>query len=404
MPVFVREVALRHYRSISRCRVPLSSLTVLVGPNGSGKSSFLDALHFVTDALNTTLENALRDRGGIDSVRGRSGGRPTDFGIQLSLNLREGGSATYGFLVRAEKNRAFSVKHEECRVEGAPLRGPEPAHFVVERGRVLSIRPAVRTAVEPDRLFLTAVSASPEFRPVYDGLSRMGFYNLNPDRIRDLQNPDPGKRLARDGHNIASVLRELKRTTPAAKDTVSEYLRKIVPGVESVEPKTLGPKETLEFRQSHGDSRPWKFLAGEMSDGTLRALGVLVAVFHAEADAAQSVPLVGIEEPEVAIHPGAAEVLAEALLGASETVQILLTTHSPDFLDHKAFGPEHLRSVDLLEGSTIITSIDEAARSALRDRLYSAGELLRMGQIETNPEAFRTVARERDLFEAGPDG
>ncbi|MGH7150153.1 MAG: AAA family ATPase, partial [Planctomycetota bacterium] len=240
MPLFAREVALRRYRSISRCRVALSPLTVLVGPNGSGKSSFLDDLRLVSDALNTTLENALRDRGGIDSVRSRSGGHPTDFGIQVSLNLPEGASATYGFLVRAEKNRAFSVKHEECRVERPPLAGGESAHFVVEKGRVLSIRPAVRAAVEPDRLFLTAVSASSEFRSVYDGLSRMCFYNLSPDRIRDLQSPDPGRRLARDGRNVASVLRELRRANPAAKEAVSEYLRKIVPGVESVEPRTLG--------------------------------------------------------------------------------------------------------------------------------------------------------------------
>ncbi|MGH7150818.1 MAG: hypothetical protein ACREIU_08975 [Planctomycetota bacterium] len=85
-------------------------------------------------------------------------------------------------------------------------------------------------------------------------------------------------------------------------------------------------------------------------------------------------------------------------------MQILLTTHSPDFLDHKAFGPEHLRSVDFRDGATVITSVDEATRSALRDRLYSAGELLRMGRIETNPQEQRAVARERDLFGADPDG
>jgi len=40
----------------------VGQLTFLVGPNGSGKSNFLDALRLVADALNTTLEQALRER------------------------------------------------------------------------------------------------------------------------------------------------------------------------------------------------------------------------------------------------------------------------------------------------------------------------------------------------------
>lgn len=57
-----------------------------------------------------------------------------------------------------------------------------------------------------DCLYLVNASGLPEFRPLYDALSHMGFYSLNPDRIRDLQFPDPGDLLARDGSNIASVL------------------------------------------------------------------------------------------------------------------------------------------------------------------------------------------------------
>jgi predicted ATPase len=76
MRPFVQTVSITNYKSISRCRVSLGPLTFLVGPNGSGKSNFLDALRFVADSLNTTLEQSLRDRGGIQSVRRRSGATP----------------------------------------------------------------------------------------------------------------------------------------------------------------------------------------------------------------------------------------------------------------------------------------------------------------------------------------
>jgi hypothetical protein len=43
-------------------------------------------------------------------------------------------------------------------------------------------------------LYLVNASGVREFRPLYDALSAMGFYNLNPEAIRDLQPPDPGER------------------------------------------------------------------------------------------------------------------------------------------------------------------------------------------------------------------
>src|SRR5713101_3554241 len=76
---FLTRVVLRNYKSIAACDVQLCPLVFLVGPNGAGKSNFLDALRFVADALRTSLDHALRDRGGIKEVRRRSGGHPTHF-------------------------------------------------------------------------------------------------------------------------------------------------------------------------------------------------------------------------------------------------------------------------------------------------------------------------------------
>src|SRR6266566_1932625 len=83
----VSRVVLQNYRSIAQCGVGLGALTVLIGPNGSGKSNFLDGLRFVADALRTSLDHALRDRGGINEVRRRSSGHPNHFGVRLDLQL-----------------------------------------------------------------------------------------------------------------------------------------------------------------------------------------------------------------------------------------------------------------------------------------------------------------------------
>lgn len=78
-PTFIRSVSVRNYKSIAACKLELGPLTFMVGPNGAGKSNFLDALRFVSDALRTSLDHALRDRGTIREVRRRSGGHPNHF-------------------------------------------------------------------------------------------------------------------------------------------------------------------------------------------------------------------------------------------------------------------------------------------------------------------------------------
>lgn len=140
--------------------------------------------------------------------------------------------------------------------------------------------------------------------------------------------------LLRDGRNLASVLGMLSAHSPGAKQTIEDYLSKVVPGVRSVDVKQVGPKETPEFRQQVGSNEhPWRFFASNMSDGTLRALGVLVALFQSSNGQPERVPLVGIEEPEIALHPAAAGVLRDSLRDASERTQVIVTSHSPDLLD-----------------------------------------------------------------------
>src|SRR5262249_27560600 len=186
------------------CDVRLRPLMFLVGPNGSGKSNFLDALRFVSDALNTSLDHALRDRGGIQEVRRRSGGHPNHFSIALGFRLSDGQSGEYSFRIGARPHGGYEVQSEECRLS-RPTAFSAESFYKVQAGKVIATSLAMAPAAAADRLYLVNVSGFEEFRPVYDALTHMAFYNLDPDRIRDLQSPDAGEILRRDGGNLASV-------------------------------------------------------------------------------------------------------------------------------------------------------------------------------------------------------
>lgn len=398
-PIFIERVRLQNYKSIRRCDVHLAPLTFLVGPNGAGKSNFLDALRFVADSLNTTIDHALRDRGGINEVRRRSGGHPNNFSIRLDFRLPSGETGHYAFQVAAQPRGGFKVHREECVVSGSEALG-EPVSFRVEGGEVHStVEPFPR--VGADRLSLVAASSLEPFRPIFDALTAMGFYNLNPGQIRELQPPDPGVLLTRDGSNLPSVIGELGSHDAPTKRRVEEYLSKIVPSVRGVDKKVIASRETLEFRQEvAGASHPWRFNAVNMSDGTLRALGILVALFQGgDGDGGERrASLVGIEEPEVALHPAAAGVLLDALTEASARVQVLVTSHSPDLLDSKDVPTESILAVDAVGDVTVVGPVDETGRSALYDRLFTPGELLRMGQLQPEKPAADDHGQPR-LFE-----
>lgn len=163
-------------------------------------------------------------------------------------------------------------------------------------------------------------------------------------------------------------------------------------GIDDVRRRSTGHPQRVK-----GSEHPWKFFAGSMSDGTLRALGVLVALGQA-SDERNPVRLIGIEEPESAIHPAATTVLLEALLDAASQTQVIVTSHSPDLLESREISDEQIVAVAAEEGVTVLGPLTDVGRSALREHLYSPGELLRMSQLEPREEARALDPGQLELF------
>lgn len=389
---FITRVRLRNYRSIAGCDVPLEPFTILVGPNGSGKSNFLDALRLTAEALRGSLDHALRERSGVAEVRRKSHGRPNHFGIRLDFQLDDM-PGYFAFEVGARTGGAYEVRNEACAWGRA--------RYEVARGVVKQAPGVVSPPAAADRLYLVNAAGLPEFRPVFDALSTMGFYNISPAKIRELQAPDQGDLLDREGTNLASVLERLGKSSPAIKQRIEEYLARVVPGILGFDATNVGHMETIQFRQSvEGAHAPWKFPAVNMSDGTLRALAVLTALFQFGEPARTTARLIGIEEPETALHPAAAGLLLDCLREGARERQVVITTHSSDLLDNEAITAEQLLAVNAVAGKTTIGRIDAASRQALHDALYRAGELLRLGQLEPDEASHST--EQLELFESLP--
>ena len=370
------QVRLRNYKSIAACDLEVGALVILVGPNGAGKSNFLDALRFVADAVRGSLAGVIEERGGFREIRHR--GKTVASSLTLVLEFRlSAGEARYGFRLE-RRGDGYVVAREVCRVE--------PQHktrkFSVVEGEV-EVGPRAKPPADAAELYLARVGRIGPFDAVFQHLSGMAFCSPNVNRIRGLQPPDDGRLLRRDGSNLASVLRRLDATAPEWKETVDSYLHAMAPQLVSVEPRRLGPMVTLQFLQSatSGNDRvakQRKFFAQNMSDGTLRGLAVLVALLQAGGDGQAS--LVGIEEPELALHPGALGAVMDAILEASQHTQTFVTTHSVELLDNEELPHRSVFPVELNAGESRIGSLDDACVEAIDGGDFTVGELLNMGQ------------------------
>src|SRR5262249_51224335 len=145
--------------------------------------------------------------------------------------------------------------------------------------------------------------------PLMEALRNVRRIHLSPESMRRLQPATGDPRLDEDGGNVGAAYRGLRAP---AKAQILAAMQKIVPGLSGISVEPFDRFPLLKFHQRQPGGHDAKFSATEMSEGALRALGILVAAQQMTPD-----ELLIIEEPEVSIHVGAAQLLFDVLKDAS---------------------------------------------------------------------------------------
>lgn len=380
----LRKLKLHRFRSFEKDVVEFDNPTFLVGQNGSGKSNFADAFAFMAEAMSSRLQVVLERRGGFPGVGHRSSarGRPSNLGLAVTIDNLDSNTvlADYAFELRALKGSyGFEVVRERCALERTSGKiDLFDRHLLPGESRMSRLTLGDVSDLDMDRsaLALPIVGGDARFKSISSFLSEMRVCRIEPTALRGMQDPDGGLRLHSDGSNAASVLREIQRESPDDWELICKVLESIVPGTIGVQPKKHGNKLSLEFKQDWDKKEPVRFEALNMSDGTLRILGLLTAVFQP-----QKPSLLVIEEPEATMHPGALGSILDVLRHAARFMQVVVTTHSSDVLDAKWIEDRHLRIATWSKGVTRVNAISQASRQALCDHLMGAGELLRSNAL-----------------------
>ncbi len=342
-PARIESLKVQNFRALREVEFKnITPMTVLLGPNGSGKSTVFDVFAFLAECFELGLRRAWDKRGRARELKTRGAQGP----VTIEIKYREPGYPliTYHLAVD-ERDRAPVVVEEWLRWKrgsrGQPFRFLEYARG---QGRAVSgERPDKQDKrvdiplKSPDLLAVNALgqfAEHPRVAALRDFITGWHVSYLSADSARGQPEAGPQERLSKTGDNLANVIQYLAEQHPERLQNIFAVLRRRVPRIERVLAETMPDGRLLLQIKDAPFSQP--VLARFASDGTLKMLAYLVLLYDPEPP-----PFIGIEEPENFLHPRLLSELAEECRKASERTQLLVTTHSPFFLN--ALQPKEVR-------------------------------------------------------------
>ena len=347
---------------------PLTPMTAVIGKNGVGKSTLFDAFGFLSDCLNSGVEEACdaRGRGGFKNILTQGEKGPIEFVIYYKENGNATPITSYWLHIDLDKSGRPQVVLEilgQVYIEEDSFRGNTFLCLTTGSGLAWKGKQAGRLTdteeggINFDELkeFVTLdklkrkLPEETEFVELDDprklGIATLGSLKqhpriasfrrfiegwylsyFTPDAARSLPLAGPQKHLSIHGDNIGNVVQFMEREHPERFQAVLVRIAGKIPGIDKIATeKTKDGRLLLKFNDK-GFRDP--FYAQQMSDGTLKVFAYLLLLEDPNPP-----PFLCIEEPENGLYHKLLESLAMEFRDHAVKTQIFVTTHQPYFVN-----------------------------------------------------------------------
>lgn len=343
----IESIRLKNFRAFKDVTLKdIPKFCVLVGANGTGKSTLFSVFDFLRAAMTTNITAALGKLGGsrgFKEVRSRGCDGPIEIELKIRADLGRKASnlITYSLSIDEQNGRPV-VAREILRYRRGS--GGQPWKFLdfsYGQGEAVTnelesvkdekdLKREVQTLKSPDILAIKGLAQFQRFPAVVALGSLIENWHLSDfhiNRARPEQEAGYAEHLSREGENLSLVVEYLYNHERAVFDKVIEKIKARVPGIDNVEAKTTDEGRVLLKFQDGAFEDP--ILARFVSDGTIKMLAYLVLLYDPKPH-----PFLCVEEPENQLYPSLLWELAEEFrFYATRGGQVLVSTHSPDFLN-----------------------------------------------------------------------
>jgi predicted ATPase len=327
----------KNYRALRDLELnDIQPLTALLGPNGSGKSTVFNVFAFLSECFTTGLRKAWDNRGRFKELRTRGAEGP----IEIELKYKEAKKfplITYHLSIE-EKKSGPVVLSEWLKWKRGPHQGAPFKFLNFEEGRGIVISGEmpeekdrrIQESLDSEEMLAVNTLGQLARHPRVSALRRFitGWYlsYLTADNARVQPEAGPQERLSQRGDNLANVIQYLKEQHPERLEKILKVLTRRIPRLERVDAEIMQDGRLLLQLKDAPFERP--IMAKFASDGTLKMLSYLTLLHDP-----QPPPLIGIEEPENYLHPRLLPELVEECRDSSARSQLMITTHSPYFVN-----------------------------------------------------------------------
>lgn len=346
-PPRIEYLRVQNYRALQDVEFKnITPLMALLGPNGSGKSTVFDVFNFLSECFQYGLRHAWDRRGRARELKTRGQDGP----IVIEIKYREKPKTpliTYRLAID-EGGKGPVVEEEWLQWRRGKQVG-RPFRFLDYKrgqGRAVSgempdeqdqrVETPLRSADLIAVNTLGQFAEHPRVAALREFITDWYVSYLSIEDTRGQPEAGPQERLSKTGDNLPNVIQYLKEQHPERLDQVFETLRRRIPRLEKVEAEPMQDGRLLLQIKDAPFERA--VMSRYVSDGTLKMLSYLVVLMDPEPP-----QFIGIEEPENFLHPRLLPELAEECRAASERSQLLVTTHSPFFLN--GMKPEEVRVI-----------------------------------------------------------
>ncbi len=383
--LLLRKIRLRNLLSFGPegLDLDLPGLTVLIGPNGSGKSNLLEALGLLK-AAPSQLAAPVREGGGIRNWLWNRQADATAL-VEAVVENPRGAQRLRHAIEFTETDQTFRLVDERVENEEPhPMRLEPDCFYRFQRGRALL---AVKGGNDKRELHPGDVSPDESIlsqRKEPDQYPELAWLNASYGKIRLYREWEFGRRTVfrkphetdvrpkphmEDFTNLGMFLNRL-RQEPRTKKLLIDGLSDAYDGLTDFELNF--DNGTVQVYFTEGDLA---VPASRISDGSLRYLCLLALLLDPEPP-----PLVGIEEPEMGMHPDLIPKLADMLVNASGRCQLVVTTHSDILVDALSERPESVVVCEKHDGRTTMKRLDRSDLAHWLEK-YRLGELWTRGDL-----------------------